>query len=349
MVHATVMAIYTLFLTFACTMEDTNSAHGAHQPTAEGQNNATFSQEDFYTPTWQQYVRDFKEYLLLERQLSANSVDAYMHDVQHLARFASIMSVEPTDVTAETLRLLLVNMNEQHVAITTQCRILSGLRTFFRMLVLGDEMADNPAEMVEMPRISRHLPDVLTDEEISRMQSTLDRTRPDHFRNYAIIEVMYGCGLRVSELTDLMLNDIYDTEECLMIRGKGNKVRWVPINQHALTLLTDYIVQVRSQITPQHGEESYVFLSRRGHHLTRMFIFKFLKQAVQDAGINKHISPHSLRHSFATELVENGADLRAVQEMLGHESISTTEIYTHLSRQYLRATLETYHPHYRRD
>ena len=199
-----------------------------------------------------------------------------------------------------------------------------------------------------MPKRPLHLPDVLTDEDVSAIQDTFDRSFPGPARNYVIVEVLYGCGLRVSELVNLRLSNIYAEEEMLQVIGKGDKERWVPINSHALNLLQDYIFTLRSQLTPQPGEEKYVFLNLRGHHLTRVAVFQFIKEAVEKAGLHKNVSPHSLRHSFATELVQNGADLRAVQEMLGHESLSTTQIYTHLSHQYLRNTISTYHPHYKK-
>ena len=216
------------------------------------------------------------------------------------------------------------------------------------MLVIEDVVSENPASLVEMPKRPQHLPDVLTDEDVSALQATFDRSLLGPARNYVIVEVLYGCGLRVSELVNLRLSNIYLEEEMLQVIGKGNKERWVPINSHALNLLQDYILTIRSQITPQLGEEKYVFLNLRGHHLSRIAVFQFIKEAVEKAGLHKNVSPHSLRHSFATELVQNGADLRAVQEMLGHESLSTTQIYTHLSHQFLRDTITTYHPHYKK-
>lgn len=301
-----------------------------------------------HSDVWRTYIRNFHTHLALERNMSPNSVKAYIVDVCHLAFFAEERNVEPKDITTEMLEEMLAELNKSDVALSSQARMLSGWRTFFRMLLLGDEIKANPAELLEMPRKGRHLPDVLTNDDIDAIEATFDRSLPDHTRNCTIIEVLYGCGLRVSELVNLRINDIYDEEECLLVTGKGDKQRWVPINKTALKMLQDYIHQTRSHIPVQHGEESYVFLSRRGKHLTRAFIFKFLKQAVADAGIDKHISPHSLRHSFATELMNNGADLRAVQEMLGHASINATQIYTHLTKQFLRETIDTYHPHYRK-
>lgn len=297
---------------------------------------------------WQRCARNFETYLRLERNLAVNSVEAYMRDFAHLRRVAEPLGVGPAEVTEEHLRLLLKELNEAHVAVSTQCRILSGLRTLFKMMVLNDEIKESPADGIDMPMRPQHLPDVLSDQDIAAMQATFDLSLPGPARNNVIVEVLYGCGLRVSELVNLKLSNVYEEEEMLQIFGKGNKERWVPINPRALHLLMQYIHHIRSQITPKPGEEKYVFLNLRGSHLSRVAVFQFIKEAVEKAGIRKNVSPHSLRHSFATELVQNGADLRAVQEMLGHEKLGTTEIYTHLTRQYLRETIESYHPHYRK-
>lgn len=298
--------------------------------------------------TWTQHIHDFEAHLRLERNLSGNSVQAYLRDVEHLRRFAEPLGLSPEAVGKEQMNELLLQLNEAGIAVATQCRIISGWRAFFRMLVIKGLLKENPAELLDMPSRGKHLPDVLTDADVAAMQATLDRSLPGPARNYVIIEVLYGCGLRVSELVNLKLSNIYAEDEMLQIFGKGSKERWVPINAHALRLLEDYIHMERSQLKIQPGEEKYVFLNLRGHHLSRVAVFQFIKEAAEKAGIRKSVSPHSLRHTFATELVQNGADLRAVQEMLGHESLSTTEIYTHLSRQFLRETLHTYHPHYKK-
>ena len=297
---------------------------------------------------WPRYTREFETQLRLERNLSDNSVQAYLHDVALLRSFAEPLGIEPQDVSEENLHSLFKQLNETGIAVTTQCRIISGLRAFFRMLVMDNVLPDNPAEHLAMPTRPKHLPDVLDDSEIEAMQKTFDRSLPGPARNYVIVEVLYGCGLRVSELVNLKLSNIYAEEQMLQIFGKGDKERWVPINPRALKLMQDYILTLRSHLPIIPGEEKYVFLNLRGHHLSRVAVFQFIKEAVEKAGIHKTVSPHSLRHSFATELVQNGADLRAVQEMLGHESLSTTEIYTHLTRQYLRDTISTYHPHYKK-
>lgn len=293
-------------------------------------------------------MRSLQTYLTLERHLSPNSVEAYLRDVSHLARYADRTNKKPEEITLDDLRAVLAELNETEIALATQCRIVSGLRTFYRMMVMEDAVKENPAELLEMPRSSHHLPDVLGNEEIDDIISTFDLSYPDQARNRVIVEVLYGCGLRVSELVNLHLSNIYPDEECLLVTGKGDKQRWVPINEYALKLLLQYVETIRCHQKIQTGEENFVFINRLGTHLSRNYVFMFLKEAVLKAGIKKKISPHSLRHSFATELVSNGADLRAVQEMLGHEKISTTEIYTHLSHQYLRDTISTYHPHYRK-
>lgn len=298
--------------------------------------------------SWNSYIRNYETYLKLERHLAQNSVEAYLRDVAHLQRFAEEHNLMPEKVQMEDIQQFLMELNRTDISIATQKRILAGIRNFFHFLILSDDIAENPAELIETPRPSLHLPDVLTNEDIDLIQATFDLSLPDQARNHTIIEVLYGCGLRVSELVNLKLNDIYIEEEAILVTGKGDKQRWVPINAYALRRLTSYIQEIRCYVPVVAGEESYLFLSRRGKHLTRMFIFKFIKAAVEKAGIRKQISPHSLRHSFATELVQNGADLRAVQEMLGHSSIRTTEIYTHLTPQYLRNTISTYHPHYKK-
>lgn len=293
---------------------------------------------------WKRYRRDFEAYLRLEKGMADNTVEAYLRDYDQLAR--TLVEVAPEEVTLEHLQQLLKIFNDSEISPTTQRRLISGWRTFFKMLVVDDVIQENPAELLDMPLRPHHLPDVLTDEEITALQDTFDRSTPEGERNYAIVELLYGCGLRVSELVNLRLSNVYPEEQCLRVIGKGDKERWVPVNQRALGLTLDYIHHVRSHLTPQAGEEKIVFLNRRGHRLSRQMVFLFLQKAAETAGLHKQISPHSLRHSFATELIENGADLRAVQEMLGHASVATTEIYTHISRDTLRNTIAAFHPHY---
>lgn len=295
---------------------------------------------------WQRYRREFVGFLRLEKSFSPNTVEAYLHDFDQLWSFSEQKGVDVCDVTLDVLQQLVSQLNELGIAVSTQCRIISAWRSFFKMMVLCGAIKESPASLLDMPSRSQKLPDVLSDSDISAIQSTLDRSKPDQDRNYVIIEVLYGCGLRVSELVNLKLSNIYVDDECLLIHGKGDKERWVPINERALELLLYYIENIRVHQKIKEKESSYVFINRLGTRLSRNYIFMFLKKAVADAGISKHVSPHSLRHSFATEMVQNGADLRAVQEMLGHESISTTEIYTHLSKRFLRETIQIYHPHY---
>lgn len=298
--------------------------------------------------TWQRCRQDYETYLRLERGMADNSVKAYLQDFDHMQQFMSEHDVEPKCVTKDLLQQLLKQLCDLGIAPASQRRMISGWRMFFHMLVIDDVAKDNPAALLDLPIKPHHLPDVLTDDEVTAIQQTFDRSLPEGERNYVIIEVLYGCGLRVSELTELRLSNIYVEEQYLKVLGKGDKERWVPINEHALRLLLNYIHNVRSHLDVKPGEEKIVFLNRRGHRLTRQMVFIMLRDAVAAAGIRKKVSPHSLRHSFATELVENGADLRAVQEMLGHESISTTEIYTHLTRDTLRNTIAAYHPHYKK-
>ena len=298
--------------------------------------------------TWRRYRRNFETYLRLERGMAGNSVNAYLQDYDHMMRFMVEQSKEPEDVELCDLQQLLKSFSDLDIAPTSQRRMIAGWRMFYKMLVVEDALKDSPADLLDLPMRPRHLPDVLTDSEITEIQRTFDRSTMEGERNYVIVEVLYGCGLRVSELVGLKMSNIYADEQMLQVIGKGDKERWVPVNERALQLMLNYIHSVRSHVSVKPGEERYLFLNRRGAHLTRQMVFIMLKDAVKAAGIQKTVSPHSLRHSFATELVENGADLRAVQEMLGHESISTTEIYTHLTRDTLRNTIAAYHPHYKK-
>lgn len=298
---------------------------------------------------WNRTIHDFEMYLKLEKGLLPNSIDAYIHDVSYLSEYSRKIALLPEEIKLADLQDFLKELNATEIALTTQCRMISGIRMFFKYLLVEDAIQENPADLLDVPRTTRKLPDVLSNAEVDRMLATLDNSKPDEARNTVIIEILYGCGLRVSELVGLTLSQLYLEEECLLITGKGNKQRWVPINSRAIKLLENYISLIRTQIPIKLGNENYVFLNHRGTKLSRVYVFMIIKKAVESAGIHKSVSPHSLRHSFATELVQNGADLRAVQEMLGHSSITTTEIYTHISRSYLRKTILEYHPRYRKN
>ena len=297
---------------------------------------------------WNRTIHDFEMFLKLEKGLLPNSIDAYIHDVSYLSEYSRKIALLPEEIKLADLQDFLKELNATEIALTTQCRMISGIRMFFKYLLVEDAIQENPADLLDVPRTTRKLPDVLSNAEVDRMLATFDNSKPDEARNTVIIEVLYGCGLRVSELVGLTLSQLYLNEECLLITGKGNKQRWVPINSRAIKLLENYISLIRTQIPIKPGNENYVFLNHRGTKLSRVYVFMIIKKAVESAGIRKTVSPHSLRHSFATELVQNGADLRAVQEMLGHSSITTTEIYTHISRSYLRKTILEYHPRYRK-
>lgn len=300
------------------------------------------------TETWHRRKRDFEAFLRLERGMPANSVRAYLADYDHLAGYMGAQGIEPCGVETGHLQALLKELAKAGIAATTQRRMIAGWRMFFRMLVIDDEVSDSPADLLDLPLRGKHLPDVLTDEEVGRLQSTFDLSQPEGMRNYVIVELLYDCGLRVSELVELRLSSIYAAEGYVRVIGKGDKERWVPVGERALQLVETYVVGVRAHVPVQRGEEHYLFLNRRGRRLSRQMVFMVLRDAAKGAGIAKRVGPHTLRHSFATELVEGGADLRSVQEMLGHATIATTEVYTHLSRERLRETLSRCHPHYRK-
>jgi integrase/recombinase XerD len=291
-------------------------------------------------------IAEYKIYLTLERGLSGNSVEAYLRDINHLMEFmqASYGITEPEKITVEHLREFLRYINELGMKATSQARMLSGIKSFFKFMMISEHLTDDPTELIEAPKTGRKLPDTLNNEEIERIIAAIDLSKPEGERNKAIIEVLYGCGLRVSELINLKISNLYLKDEYIKVRGKGNKERLVPIGGEAIRQLKIYIERVRVHQPLQDGFDDFVFLNRRGKPLTRVMIFTIVKDLTAKAGIRKTVSPHTFRHSFATELIERGADLRAVQEMLGHESILTTEIYTHLNNEYLRDTIMMYHP-----
>ncbi|MGZ3863414.1 MAG: site-specific tyrosine recombinase XerD [Bacteroidia bacterium] len=291
---------------------------------------------------WLQYIKSFEMYLASERSLSKNTVEAYLRDVRGLAHFAE--HINPLKITLKDLQNYIKDANKTGLSATTQNRILSGIRAFYKFLLLEEEIDSDPTTLLESARTQRQLPDVLNEKELEDIINAIDRSTPEGERNVAIIETMYGCGLRVSEVVGLQISKIHQLDEYLIITGKGNKQRLVPINKTALKHIDIYMKEVRSHLNIQKGNEDYLFLNKHGRKLSRVMIFYIIKDLVKKAGIQKTISPHTLRHSFATHLVENGADLRAVQEMLGHESITTTEIYTHISRKQLKETIDKHHP-----
>ncbi|WP_342083117.1 site-specific tyrosine recombinase XerD [Dyadobacter sp. OTU695] len=295
---------------------------------------------------WQSYIKHFKNYLRLERSLSGNSVEAYVRDVEKLEEFLELSKIDlgPARIQEEHLSAFLKYVAEMGLAAHSQARMLSGIKAFFKYLMLENEISEDPTELLESPRLPRKLPDVLSYEEIEAMLSAIDHSTPEGTRNRAIMEVLYSSGLRVSELTDLQLTNCHFDIGFLRIIGKGDKMRLIPIGKEAIKYTQIYLDHVRGDIAPQKGSEDIVFLNRRGGQLSRVMIFLMIKDTAEKAGIHKNVSPHTFRHSFATHLIEGGASLRAVQEMLGHESITTTEIYTHLDRDYLRQIITEFHP-----
>jgi integrase/recombinase XerD len=299
---------------------------------------------------WEPYKKGFKAYLQLERSLSENSIEAYLNDVEKLTTFllANNIKKNPEEVELGDLQKFIKWIAELGMTPSSQSRIISGLRTFYKYCLLEDVSKINPTVLLEAPKLKRALPDVLTFEEIENIIAQIDLSTAEGTRNKAILETLYSCGLRVSEVVNLKLSQLFLDVGFIRVFGKGSKERLVPIGSSAVKYIGIYRSTVRSHMTIQSGEEDILFLNRRGKRLTRVMVFLIIKDLVNKAGINKNISPHTFRHSFATHLVEGGADLRAVQEMLGHESITTTEIYTHLDREFLRKTLERFHPGFKK-
>jgi len=292
------------------------------------------------------YLKSFKNYLRLERSLAGNSIDAYLRDIAKLYEYFDSINQQPgiKDITNKDLTLFITWANELGMLPSSQARVISGLKSFFSFLLMEQIIDTDPTELLESPRLSRKLPDTLNLLEINELISAIDLSRPEGMRNKAIIEVLYGCGLRVTELISLKRSNIYEESGFIKIIGKGNKERIVPIGSIALQMLNIYINEVRVHIPVKEGYQDYIFLNRNGKNLTRVYIFLFIKALSEKINLKKTISPHTFRHSFATHLIEGGADLRAVQEMLGHTSITTTEIYTHLDRNYLRGVITEFHP-----
>ncbi len=295
---------------------------------------------------WETLIRQFANYLRLERSLSDNSIQAYVRDVTKLKQFVDIsnLDINPQRVTTKIIQDFIQHIGELGLSAYSQSRMLSGIKSFYIFLEYEELISANPAEMIDLPKIGRKLPDVLNIQEIEKIFESIDLSKPEGGRNRAILEVLYSSGLRVSEIINLKLNQIYFDVGFLRIIGKGNKERLVPIGKSAMKYVSIYIGEIRCHIKIHPQYNNYVFLNRRGKKLSRVMIFIIIKQLIRIAGIEKTVSPHTFRHSFATHLVEGGADLRAVQEMLGHESITTTEIYTHLDRAYLKQVIEEFHP-----
>ncbi len=295
---------------------------------------------------WDSYIKQFGQYLKLERSLSQNSIEAYVRDVEKLKQFMELSGSKatPLKISSKELQKFIHYINELGMSAHSQARILSGLKAFFKYLSYEDLIENNPAALLEGPKLGRKLPDTLDYTEIVKMFEAIDLSLPEGARNRAMLETLYSSGLRVSELVELRLANIYFDIGFLRVVGKGNKERLVPIGRDAMKYLKIYIDEVRVHRPKQKGFESYAFLNRGGRKLSRVMVFLIIKGLVEKIGLRKSISPHTFRHSFATHLIEGGADLRAVQEMLGHESITTTEIYTHLDRDYLRQVIQEFHP-----
>ena len=295
---------------------------------------------------WNSYIHGFKAYLQLEKSLSKNSVEAYLRDVAKITQFLEMqgLSLGPQKIELHHLQSFLKWITELGMTARTQARVISGLKAFYRYLLLENVVTKDPTELLESPRIGMKLPVTLNLDEIDLLMSKIDLSKPEGKRNKAMIETLYGCGLRVTELVTLKISNLFFNDGFIKVVGKGSKERLVPVGSIAQAEIKFYLAELRSHVPVKKGHEDILFLNRRGAGLTRVMIFTMIKRLVILSGIKKRISPHTFRHSFATHLVEGGADLRAVQEMLGHESITTTEIYTHLDRDYLRSAIIQYHP-----
>ena len=294
---------------------------------------------------WEQATKDYKHYLKLERGLSKNTIDSYNRDIKKLIFFLekNNLSISPTDLNEEIIQQFIYEIAKK-VNPTSQARIISGLRSFFDYLIFEKYRETNPTDLIESPKIGRKLPDTLTEEEINLLIASIDLSKSQGERNRAILETMYSCGLRVSELISLKISDIFFDEGFIKVVGKGNKERFVPIHFRAQKYIIMYMNEIRTFLSIKKGFEDTLFLNRRGKSLSRQMIFMILKDLAIKINLNKKISPHTFRHSFATHLLKNGADLRAIQQMLGHESITTTEVYVHLDTSYLKKIVEKYHP-----
>jgi integrase/recombinase XerD len=294
--------------------------------------------------SWETSIKGFKSYLQIERSLSDNSVQAYIRDVKKFANYAIPIELSELKVSRVDISNFLAQINQKNISSRSQARIISGIKAFYKYLIMEDYLKINPTELIESPKIGLKLPDTLSLIEIDKLIAAVDLSNKQGERNRAILETLYSCGLRVSELVNLQLSNIHFKEGYLKVTGKGDKERLAPIGGRAIKYLTIYINEVRNHQEIKKGNEDFVFLNNRGAKLTRVMIFIIIQKLTEKIGLKKKISPHTFRHSFATHLIEGGADLRAVQEMLGHESITTTEIYTHLDNEYLRSNIIQFHP-----
>lgn len=295
--------------------------------------------------TWQSYIKEYQNYLRLERGLSKNTIENYTFDIEKLVLFLNEkeIKVSPIHISEETVQQFIYEMAPQ-INPRSQSRLISGLKSFFNYLIFEDYRKDTPLELIEVPKTGRKLPDTLSTEEIDALIEAIDLSTLEGERNKAMLETLYSCGLRVSELISLKISDLFFEEGFIKITGKGNKQRFVPVGKTTIKFITTYVNQIRVHIAVQKNFEDTLFLNRRGKQLTRAMIFTIIKNLASAINLNKTISPHTFRHSFATHLLENGADLRSIQLMLGHESITTTEVYMHLDRKFLAQVLNTYHP-----
>jgi len=293
---------------------------------------------------WVHFKRDFARFLKFERGLSENSIEAYLNDVSKLEVYSEENNLAVQQITSKDIQRFLIWINGFGISPFTQSRLLSGLKTFYNFLLLEYDWENNPVELIQAPRIDRKIPGVINIQEIDQLIDAIDLSTPEGMRNKTILEVLYGCGLRVSELVNLKISNLYLDIEFIKVEGKGNKERLIPIGRQAIKYLKIYINEVRAHIKIKSGQEDFVFLNKRGAALSRVMVFIVIKDLASKIGLQKNISPHTFRHSFASHLVEGGADLRAVQDMLGHESITTTEIYTHIDRDYLQSVITQYHP-----
>ncbi|SHM13204.1 integrase/recombinase XerD [Flavobacterium chilense] len=299
----------------------------------------------FVSMNWNRYIKDYQSYLRIERGLSKNTIENYSFDIERLCLFLEINQIEvsPLKITDETVQQFIYAVSKE-VNPRSQARIISGLKSFFNYLVFEDYRLDNPLELIETPKTGRKLPDTLSVKEIDSLIAAIDLSTNEGERNRAMLETLYGCGLRVSELVSLKISDLFFEEGFIKITGKGNKERFVPIGKLTQKFIQIYQKEIRTHLTIKKGFEDTLFLNRRGGQLTRAMIFTIIKDLAVKVSLNKTISPHTLRHSFATHLLENGADLRSIQLMLGHESITTTEIYVHLDRSFLKEVMHSFHP-----